>query len=97
MSREEFGRSIQYLSQIELIYYEVDGCKTGYRHGFLAGFTYWQLGAYEKLPPDDWSSFDPQAGFRRAVNTYQDTAAENSEWERGYEDAIILFREAKGL
>lgn len=101
--REDFIEGIYVLSQYRDGYYsyrsEKDDWTMQYANGFFTAVTQWISGAYDKsyyIPDDDW---DAAAGFRVVVNAHQNGMCDgySEEWTRGYEDALLIFREAKGL
>lgn len=103
--RDEFIEGIHVLTQYRDGYYNrfrrgSDEWNSEYMGGFFSAVTHWTSGAYEKsyhLPSEDW---DATGGFRLVVEAYQDDGLSEScsdEWARGYEDALQMFQEAKGL
>lgn len=73
--------------------------QTDYFDGFFAAVTHWISGAYDKsyqIPQEGW---DETGAFRLVVDAHQNGIGEgrSDEWQRGYEEALQVFQEAKGL
>jgi len=100
MSREQFASGVKALYEMQDGYYNSPNeYRTAYRDGFFTALSMWLSGAYSKIPPDVGDTdFDARGGFRYVVDAWQDDYENESEqFCAGYQQALRIFQEAKGL
>lgn len=99
MTREQFIEGIHVLWQYKAGYHMID-YSDDYIDGFFNAVTVWLSGAYDKsysVPDEGW---DEKGGFRLVVDAYKEEVDERNRsdrWAQGYQQALLLFQEAKGL
>lgn len=91
------------LRQYWIGYAQMRKYRDDYIDGWLGAFMLWYEASYDTTvvgkTPDDYSRFNADLGFRKVTDALDEGVdrRKSDEWTRGYTDALMLFREAKGL